>query len=141
MTNGINFSILLVDDDAEDRQIIDEAFVEIDNACDIKKFVSGTDLLSYLEKVGPELYPSLIVIDYNMPGLSATELLGILKQNEAYKDIPVIIYSSHCTASKKAELQALGAYDFVEKGDTMKAIIEMAKRFTAISKEKTSNTP
>jgi CheY-like chemotaxis protein len=141
MTNGINFSILLVDDDAEDRQIIDEAFVEIDNACDIKKFVSGTDLLSYLENVGPELFPSLIVIDYNMPGLSATELLGILKQNEAYKDIPVIIYSSHTTASKQAELQALGAYDFVEKGDTMKAIIEMAKRFTAISKEKTSNTP
>jgi hypothetical protein len=29
----------------------------------------------------------------------------------------------------------------VEKGDTMKAIIEMAKRFTALSKEKISDMP
>ncbi|HJW16499.1 MAG TPA: response regulator [Flavisolibacter sp.] len=137
MTNGINFSILLVDDDAEDRQIIDEAFVEIGNACDIKKFISGADLLNYLKNLEPELYPSLIVLDLTMPELNAIELLGILKQNEAYKDIPVIVYSSHCTPSKKAELKALGAYDFIEKGDTMQAIIDMAKRFTALSKEQT----
>jgi CheY-like chemotaxis protein len=134
MTKGLRFSILIVDDDTEDRQIIDEAFIEIGYECEVKKFITGKDLLQYLEKVEPGLYPSLIVLDNTLPEMDAADLLRILKQNESYKHIPVIVYSSHCTPSKTAELKALGAYDCVEKGNTMQSIIEMAKTFRAVSK-------
>jgi len=133
MTNGSSFSILLVDDDAEDREIIDEAFVEIGNASDIKKFVSGKDLLAYLEKIEPELLPTLIVLDNTMPELNACELLQILKKNEQYRSIPVLVYTSQCTPSKTAELKALGAYDCLEKGDSMRSIIEIARMFKELA--------
>jgi CheY-like chemotaxis protein len=134
MTKGLRFSILIVDDDSEDRQIIDEAFVEIGYECEVKKFITGKDLLQYLEKVGPGLLPTLIVLDNTLPEMDAGDLLRILKQNESYQNIPVIVYSSHCTPSKTAELKALGAYNCVEKGNTMQAIIEMAKTFKSVSR-------
>jgi CheY-like chemotaxis protein len=134
MTNGISFSILLVDDDADDREFIDDAFVEIGYECEIKKFVSGKDLLKYLEKVGPGLYPTLIVLDYSIQGMDATDLLRILKESEAYKHIPVVIYSSTCPPFKAAELKALGAFECLEKKDSMKALVEMAKTFRDMSR-------
>ena len=134
MTNGISFSILLVDDDADDREFIDDAFVEIGYECEIKKFVSGKDMLKYLEKVEPGLFPTLIVLDYSLPEMEATDILRILKQSEAYKNIPVIIYSSTCSPSRAAELKALGAYDCLEKKDSMKALVEMAKTFRDLSR-------
>jgi CheY-like chemotaxis protein len=134
MTKGLRFSILIVDDDSEDRQIIDEAFVEIGYECEVKKFITGKDLLQYLEKVGPGLLPTLIVLDNTLPEMDAGDLLRILKKNESYQNIPVIVYSSHCTPSKTAELKALGAYNCVEKGNTMQAIIEMAKTFKSVSR-------
>jgi CheY-like chemotaxis protein len=134
MTNGISFSILLVDDDADDREFIDDAFVEIGYECEIKKFVSGKDLLKYLANVEPALFPTLIVLDYSIQGMDATDLLRILKQSEAYKNIPVLIYSSTCPPAKAAELKALGAYDCLEKKDSMKALVEMAKKFRDLSK-------
>jgi CheY-like chemotaxis protein len=134
MTKGLRFSILIVDDDSEDRQIIDEAFVEIGYECEVKKFITGKDLLQYLEKVGPGLLPTLIVLDNTLPEMDAGDLLRILKKNESYQNIPVIVYSSHCTSSKTAELKALGAYNCVEKGNTMQAIIEMAKTFKSVSR-------
>jgi CheY-like chemotaxis protein len=140
MKKEITFSILVMDDDADDRVIIDEAFIEIDYECEVKKFHSGNDLLHYLEQVGPLLYPSLIVLDYSLPGLDAADLLRILKQNQASRDIPVIIYTSSCTPAKKAELKALGAYDCVEKGNTVQAIIETAKTFRNVSQADIKNT-
>jgi CheY-like chemotaxis protein len=134
MTNGISFSILLVDDDADDREFIDDAFVEIGYECEIKKFVSGKDLLKYLANVEPALFPTLIVLDYSIQGMDATDLLRILKQSEAYKNIPVLIYSSTCPPAKAAELKALGAYDCLEKKDSMKELVEMAKKFRDLSK-------
>jgi CheY-like chemotaxis protein len=141
MKKEITFSILLVEDDSDDRVIIDEAFVEIGYECEIKKFHSGNDLLSYLEKIDQDRYPSLIVLDNVLPGLNGSDILGILKQNEAYKDIPVIVYTTSCTPSKTAELKALGAYDCVEKGNTMQAIIETAKKFRNVSRADIKDTP
>jgi CheY-like chemotaxis protein len=40
MLNGIPFSILVVDDDEDDRIIIDEAFKEIGYEAEIKKFMA-----------------------------------------------------------------------------------------------------
>ena len=126
MTNGEVFSILLVDDDSEDREMIDEAFVEIGNARDIKKFITGKDLLAYLQKLDPALFPTLIVLDNTMPELGAPELLYILKHDEKFRSIPVVVYSSHCSPSETAALKAQGAYECMEKADSVRSILAMA---------------
>src|SRR5687768_13764392 len=91
---AISFPILIVDDDEDDRFIIDQAFKEIGYEPEVKKFISGESLLQYLEKIEESLYPSLIVLDNTLPKLDAIAIVSILKSNKKYKQIPVVVYTT-----------------------------------------------
>lgn len=136
MNNGISFSILVVDDDADDRMFIDEAFKEIGYEAEVKKFIDGKALLHYLEQIEPSLYPNLIVLDNTLPALEAADILSILKGASAYKHIPVVIYTTLLTPSKKEELLAMGAYACFEKGTTMQEIVQVARELKKVAESK-----
>ncbi|MFL5808486.1 MAG: response regulator [Flavisolibacter sp.] len=130
---GLPFPILLVDDDEDDRLIIDEAFKEIGYEAEIKKFIGGKALLHYLAQVDPQLYPSLIVLDNTLPEMEAKELVQILKKNPQAKSIPVVIYTSFISPSKREELLAAGAYACIEKGAVMRDVVEVAKGLKSLA--------
>jgi CheY-like chemotaxis protein len=132
--NGIPFSILVVEDDEDDRIIIDEAFLQIGYAAEVKKFVNGELMLRYLEKMEPSLYPSLIVLDNTLPKLNAADILVLLKKDPRYADIPVVVYTSAVSPQKKEQLMALGAYACIEKASLMEDVIGMAKDLKAVAK-------
>jgi CheY-like chemotaxis protein len=136
MKNGLPFSILLVDDDSDDREIIDEAFKEIGYDTEVKKFINGKALLHYLESVEPTLYPCLIVLDNTLPELDANDLLVLLKENPAYKDIPVVIYTTMLTPFKKEQLTSKGAYACLQKGSTMTEVIRLAEELRHLAESK-----
>jgi DNA-binding response OmpR family regulator len=135
MNQGLPFRILLVDDDSDDRMIIDDAFLEMGYACEVKKFKDADDLLKYLNKIEQDLLPSLIVLDNTLPRLSAADVLRILKENKGLDAIPVIIYSNKISPSKREELMKMGAYDCIEKPLTMNGVTEMAKRFRNVAED------
>jgi len=139
MKDVITFSLLVVDDDEDDRMIIDEAFREIGYEAQVKKFVNGKALLQYLDSIEPLLYPSLIVLDNTLPVLSAADILSALKQNASYKDIPVVVYTSALSESKKEQLLTLGASACYVKGSTMPEVVELAKDLKAKAEAKTKN--
>ena len=136
MKNGLPFGILLVDDDSDDREIIDEAFKEIGYEPQVKKFINGKALLNYLESIEPTVYPSLIVLDNTLPELDANDLLVILKEHPAYKDIPVVIYTTMLTPYKKEQLTSKGAYACMQKGSTMPEVIRLAQELKDLAESK-----
>ena len=136
MTNGIPFSILVVDDDQDDRMIIDEAFKEIGFEAEVKKFIDGKGLLHYLDSIEPALYPSLIVLDNTLPDMDAKAMLKTLKGNTAYRNIPVVVYTSTTTAFKTDQLLSLGAHACFEKGNSMQEVITMVKAFRNLAEAK-----
>jgi CheY-like chemotaxis protein len=140
--DGIPFSILLADDDEDDRMIIDEAFKHINYAAGIKKFINGEAMLHYLEQIEPSLYPSVIVLDNTMPKMDAVDLLSILKKNPKYEKIPVVVYTSALSEHKKEQLLAMGAYACLEKGALMDDIVEVAKQLKTMAEnpKKSSST-
>jgi CheY-like chemotaxis protein len=133
MDNGLPFSILVVDDDEDDRMMIDEAFLEIKFAQEVKKFVDAKSLFHYLENVDCSLLPSLIILDNSLPEDDAFKILSQLRENEHYKQIPVVIYTTSLSPSKEKQLLAKGAYACFEKGNTMKEIVQIAKRLRSIA--------
>jgi CheY-like chemotaxis protein len=135
MTDGLAFSILLVDDDEDDRMIIDEAFLQLDYAAEIKKFINSKMLFHYLEQIDPSLYPTLIVLDNTLAETDAVGVLSQLKQNPAYHGIRVVVYSTFLSPTRQKELLAMGVYACFEKGRSMKEIIGLAKELKRISKE------
>jgi CheY-like chemotaxis protein len=139
MKQGIPFSILVVDDDEDDRLMINEAFGDIGYAPEVKKFINGKALLHYMQSIDPSLYPSLLVLDNTLPELNALDLLNILKSNPSYKEIPVVVYTTLLTTTKKEQLLAAGAYAAFEKGTTFEEIVQIAKELKAIAEQKGKN--
>ncbi len=57
----------------------------------------------------------LIITDINMPDINGLELIGYVKSNPAYKDIPLVIVSTEKSEEDKKRGIALGAQGYVEK--------------------------
>ena len=131
--DGLRFSLLIVDDDEDDRMIIDEAFMEIGYGAEVKKFIDGEDLIRYLGKIEPSVYPSLIVLDNTLPGDNAANILSRLKQDDRYSSIPVIVYTTSMSPQKKEILMQMGAYSCIEKGAVMDDVIKVAKKLRELA--------
>ena len=127
LMKGLPFEILIVDDDEDDRYFINEAFIEIGYGAEVKKFITGKDLLHYLQQIDQSLYPSLIVLDDQLPGLDSLDILSILKADPLYRHIPVIVYSGILSPARKKELLIHGAHAYIEKGISMSDTIHIAQ--------------
>lgn len=136
----VTFKIVVAEDDADDRFLLDEAFQMIGYEAEIKKFIDGESLLAYLEKIDQAALPSLIVLDNSLPKLDAVEILARLKKEPLYKHIPVIIYSTEISPQRKNRLLSLGAYACIKKGTAMSDIVAVAKGLKAIADANGSGT-
>ena len=125
-------SILLVEDDADDRYIMHLAFTELNYAEQVKVFNSGEDILRYLQNLPhASLYPSLIVLDYNMPGMNGGEVLMRLKTDDNFQDIPVAMYSTGMR-SLESKLRNMGAAYCFEKGLAITDVVTLALQLKRI---------
>ncbi len=57
----------------------------------------------------------LIITDINMPDINGLELIGYVKSNPTYQDIPLIIVSTEKTEEDKKRGLTLGAAGYVVK--------------------------
>jgi CheY-like chemotaxis protein len=124
-------TILLVDDDSDDREILRDAFIAKHK--DNREYVfieTGDHLLEYLENNG-EL-PALVMLDLNMPGKDGREALKQIKGDERWRSIPIIIFTTSGSQRDKEMSYSLGANCFITKPDTFNKLVEMANCVTQI---------
>ena len=107
-------SIFIVDDDADDRESIRDAFMENKHQYDYIFMKSGSELLSHLETFTlPD--NSVILLDLNMPGIGGKDVLKVLKYDEKFKPIPVIVLTTSSSDTDRETSYALGANCFITK--------------------------
>jgi CheY-like chemotaxis protein len=114
-----NVFILVAEDDADDRFLIQTAFDEKGYQDKIHFVENGVELLSFLDSMAGRLeeadFPGFILLDLNMPKKDGREVLKELKQHHLYKRIPVVIFT---TTNNEAEIKRcyeLGANTYVVK--------------------------
>ena len=122
--------ILVVDDDAEDRFIIQDGFTEV-GAADIAHYEEdGEKALQYLEScIAQNCLPCLIILDLNMPRLNGTQTLRAIKTDKRLRDIHVLIYSTSLNRIEKEECMLLGAEEYIIKPLTFSESLKKALYF------------
>lgn len=122
--------ILMVDDDVEDRDILLYSMETIQQN-DIVCFAeNGEAALEMLDKnFHNNIIPHLIILDLNMPRLNGTETLRTLKQDNRFKNIPVIIYSTSINPFEKDACMQLGADSFITKPTSLQESMDNAGIF------------
>jgi CheY-like chemotaxis protein len=121
--------VLLVDDDADDRQIFEELLHELDPDSIVINAENGLEMVAILNNAADDDLPGLIILDQNMPRMTGKESLVFLKGQPRYKNIPIIVYSTYQVRDFYEECLEMGAQDVVAKPDTMQAYREMIEQF------------
>jgi len=132
-TEAKMITILLAEDDPDDRQMTEEAFVENRLANPLHCVENGEELMDYLRRRGQferfraEPLPGLILLDLNMPRKDGREALKEIKADPTLRRIPVVVLTT-----SKAEEDILRSYDlgvnsYVTKPVTFKSLVELIK--------------
>jgi CheY-like chemotaxis protein len=123
-------SIWIADDDPDDRMIIKEAFEENDYFETIDFFEDGEKVMLKI-KEGTEKrffdFPTLFILDLNMPRVNGLELLTQIKKNKITKDIPVVILTTSKNKQDREKVMKLGASDFITKPSSFDIMCEITK--------------
>jgi len=90
-----SLNILLVEDNEGDIVLTVDAFEEskIINIIEVKR--DGKEAIVFFENLKPnDSMPDLVLLDINLPKMSGHEVLTYIKNNEKYKQIPVIMLTT-----------------------------------------------
>jgi CheY-like chemotaxis protein len=115
--------VIVVDDDDEDRYLLNHSFTEIGLGDNIKFFGDALQFIRYAELIGSlNVKPSLIILDYRMPYMNGKAVVTYLKQSEWLKEIPVVILSNQLTDDVQSRLLEMGVTACFGKDTDYKAL-------------------
>lgn len=126
-------TILMADDDADDRLLAREAMHESRVLNELYFVEDGVQLLRYLrgedEYADRELHPmpGLILLDLNMPKMDGREALAQIKADPELRRIPVVILTTSKAEEDMAKGYDLGAASYIAKPVTFDALVELMR--------------
>ncbi|WP_153799639.1 response regulator [Foetidibacter luteolus] len=123
--------ILSGEDDIDDQEMLEEALIALDEKFVIVHIDNGKKLLEYLDSLPDEGLPCLVILDYNMPGLNASEILKWLSNEKRYMAIPKVVWSTSGSNAYKTHCIELGASDYLVKPSDMKSLQEAVRYMTS----------
>ena len=124
--------ILIADDDLEDMELIEEAFLNVQPAVQLFKFTNGKLAIEYLNAIQDVELPCLMVLDYNMPEINGSEMLSHLKKQKRYSAIPKVVLSTSNAPLYIHECMSHGATDYMVKPDNIKELNLLAQRLLSL---------
>lgn len=119
-------TILLVDDDPDDRMLFMEALEGLNSDHEVVELKNAVELLNWLDKQNPQI-PRMIVMDYHMEMMNGEEALKAIKKNKLYSKIPVIVYSGSSQSYKLEPVLKWGANAYVQKPSSYDETVEVVK--------------
>ena len=130
---GKMITIVLADDDADDRKLTTDAFIENRLANQLTCVEDGEELMEYLhrrgkyEKLRSEPLPGLILLDLNMPRKDGREALKEIKADPNLRRIPIVVLTTSKAEEDIVRSYDLGVNSYVTKPVTFKSLVELIK--------------
>lgn len=123
---GTEVLILVVEDDIVDVMTIKRAFKEVKITNPIEVCKNGLDALEYLKKTSNKR-PGIILLDINMPKMNGIEFLQVVKKDNNFKSIPVVVLTTSKAEQDKVETFNLGVAGYMIKPVDYLQFVETVK--------------
>jgi CheY-like chemotaxis protein len=117
--------IMLIDDDPDDQVFFQDAVQTIGSNLFCELASTGQEAISKLEM--PPL-PDYIFMDLNMPMMNGFDCLVYLKNQQNYRNIPVIIFTTSKNLNDISRTQQLGAKWYMTKPDDFNVLCKKLEK-------------
>ena len=131
--NGRPITILMADDDPDDRMLTLEAFQESCLNNDLRFVEDGVALMDYLKRRGryadpaTSPRPGLILLDLNMPKKDGREALEEIKSDPDLRTIRVVVLTTSNAEEDILRSYNLSAASYITKPVTFDALLEVIR--------------
>ncbi|MDB5311055.1 MAG: response regulator [Gemmataceae bacterium] len=130
---GKPITILMADDDPDDRALTAEAFAESRLANDLRFVEDGEELLDYLHRRGKYTdpatspWPGVILLDLNMPRMDGREALREIRADPRFRGIRVVVMTTSKAEEDVVRSYDLSAASYITKPVTFDRMVEVIK--------------
>jgi two-component system response regulator len=136
MPDGRPITILLADDDEDDRLMTRDALRDARLHNPLRTVIDGVELMEYLRREGQYAdpkespRPGMILLDLNMPRMDGREALGAIKNDPELRSIPVVVLTTSKAEEDVVRSYDLGVNSFITKPVTFLGLVEVMKVFS-----------
>jgi len=134
-SNRTALSILMAEDDADDRILLRDAFRDSGVEVNLDFVPDGVELMARLNALldDPDgKLPDLLLLDLNMPRMDGREALHAIREHDGLKHLPVVILTTSRARLDILASYQLGANSFVTKPsrfDELIAVLRSLERY------------
>ncbi|MDN3566409.1 response regulator [Paeniroseomonas aquatica] len=128
--------VLLAEDSAHDRLILEEVFQEAGIAAQLRFVEDGEELLDYLKQRGAYAagasvapWPAVVLLDINMPKVNGHEAVRAIRADPLLRDLPVVALSTSDSPKQIALAYSLGVNSFLTKPARFASFVELMRMF------------
>jgi CheY-like chemotaxis protein len=122
-------SIMIVEDSADDFEAISRAFKINSIINPVNHFVNGEDAINYLfANDTKDKLPALILLDLNMPKTDGRVFLKIIKNDERFINIPIIVLTTSLNDNDIEKCYENGANSYLQKPVRFEELVESIKQ-------------
>ncbi len=131
MENPKPITILMAEDDPDDRLLARDAFAEAHLHNSLYFVEDGEQLMDYLHRRGnyadpaKSPRPGIILLDLNMPKKDGREALVEIKSDKRLRRIPVVVMTTSRVEQDIVRSYDLGANSYITKPVTFSGFVEV----------------
>jgi CheY-like chemotaxis protein len=116
--SGRPVRILLVEDNPGDIQLLKMALAAAQVDCQLTVVSDGREALDFVAQRGKysdTTPPHLAILDLNLPKNDGLEILEAMRENEAFREVPVAVLSSSSSPRERARVERFRIGRFIAK--------------------------
>ena len=131
--NGKRITLLMADDDPDDRMLARDALIEARLVNEMYFVEDGEELMDYLRHQGKYTNladspcPGVILLDLNMPKKDGREALKEIKADPDLRRLPVVVLTTSRSEEDIYRTYDLGASSYITKPVTFEGLVEVMK--------------
>lgn len=129
-------TILIADDDSDDRMFLEQAMRQNGYTQAIQFVEDGEQLMAYLRQEGRynesnAPWPNLLILDLNMPRKNGFQALREIKDDPQLRRLPVVVMTTSSADEDVVKTYNLGVNSFVTKPFNYNRLVEMTRALKA----------